>query len=159
MGFALTNMPVRSSAFADQGAIPKRHTQEGEDVSPALEWSNPPEGTKGYAVFCHDPDAPLVTPDGNYGFVHWVLYNIPGSVTSLAEGTGEYTVGKNDTGGSGYNGPMPPEGHGVHHYFYYVLALDQETSLPEGLSLYEMLAKLEPHILGLNRIVGTYQRG
>lgn len=74
MGFALSQMEVRSDSFATGGAIPQRHTQEGDDVSPALSWSGAPEDAKAFAVICHDPDAPLVNP-GSYGFVHWVLYN------------------------------------------------------------------------------------
>jgi Raf kinase inhibitor-like YbhB/YbcL family protein len=75
MAFALSSMSVTSSAFANHQAIPAKHTGEAEDVSPALAWEGAPEGTKGFAVICHDPDAPLVK-EGSYGFVHWVLYNL-----------------------------------------------------------------------------------
>ena len=158
MGFALSDMQLTSTAFESRGAIPARHTGEAEDVSPALEWSDAPDGTKAFAVICHDPDAPLVTP-GTYGFVHWVLYNLPGSTTRLEEGASEGTVGANDFGGTGYGGPMPPEGHGVHHYFFWVLALDKDLDLEAGLTLWEFLERAEPHIIGMNRLVGTYQRG
>ncbi len=158
MGFALCDMQVTSSAFETGGAIPKAHTGEGADTSPALAWNNAPEGTQAFAVVCHDPDAPLVKAD-SYGFVHWVLYNIPGSVTSLQEGSGEYTAGKNDFGNSGYGGPMPPAGHGRHHYFFWVFALDKELTLEPGLTMLELFARIEPHVLGMNRIVGTYQVG
>src|SRR5690606_2198180 len=87
MGFALNlDLQLTSDAFANDGAIPTRHTGEGEDVSPALSWSGAPAGTKSFAVICHDPDAPLVSANGTYGFVHWVHYNIPADVTSLPEG-------------------------------------------------------------------------
>ena len=88
MGFALSDMTLTSSAFEDGGPIPTRHTGEGEDVSPAFSWTEAPEGTRSFALICHDPDAPLVSP-GTYGFVHWVLYGIPGSATELPEGTGQ----------------------------------------------------------------------
>lgn len=160
MGFAFSNdMQLTSSAFTDNGAIPTRFTGEGEDVSPALSWSNPPEGTKAYAVVCHDPDAPLISANGTYGFVHWVHYNIPASVTSLHEGCTEHTEGKNNFGKTGYGGPMPPEGHGQHKYYFWVIALDQDLQLPPGLTLWELLAKVEPHALAMNRLIGTYQRG
>lgn len=158
MGFAPSDMKLTSSAFDDRAAIPRKHSGEGENVSPALAWTNPPDGTKAFAVFCHDPDAPLVTGGGQYGYVHWVCYGIPGSTTELAEGTKDFTAGKNETGEPGYTGPMPPNGHGVHHYFFWVMALDQEVDLPAGLTLYELLEKVEPHVIGMNRLVGTYQR-
>ncbi|MCL7940925.1 YbhB/YbcL family Raf kinase inhibitor-like protein [Halomonas sp. ATCH28] len=157
MAFALSTMQLESSAFAAGGAIPTKHTGEGDDVSPALTWQGAPEGTKGFAVICHDPDAPLVQ-NGSYGFVHWVLYNLPASTTSLKEGSSEGTPGLNDFGKTGYGGPMPPDGHGVHHYYFWVLALDKATDLPEGLSLPELLKQAEPHLIGMNRLVGTYQR-
>lgn len=158
MGFALSDLQLTSPSFTQGGAIPTRHTGEGEDVSPALSWSNVPQGTKSFALICHDPDAPKISREGEYGFVHWVLYNIPASVTSLQEATQSYTTGKNDFGRTGYGGPMPPNGHGVHHYYFWVLALDTEPTLPEGLSLRELLAKVEPNVLGMNRLVGTYKR-
>lgn len=157
MGFAPSAMQLTSSAFADGGAIPSKYTGESDDVSPQLAWTDPPEGTKSFVVFCHDPDAPLVKP-GTYGFVHWVLYNIPASVTELAEGDGGYTMGANDFGNAGYGGPMPPNGHGTHHYFFWVMALDAELDLPEGLTLWEMLEKTEANLIGMNRLVGTYVR-
>ncbi|MFM9271804.1 YbhB/YbcL family Raf kinase inhibitor-like protein [Halomonas elongata] len=157
MAFALTNMRVESPAFTDQGEIPARHTGEGEDLSPALSWHDAPEGTKGFAVICHDPDAPLVE-HGGYGFVHWVLYNLPGSTTSLEEATSEGTRGVNHFGRNGYGGPMPPEGHGIHQYYFWVLALDKPTALPEGITMAELLKQVEPHLLGMNRLVGTYRR-
>lgn len=158
MGFALSSMRLTSSAFSAAGAIPAKHTGEGEDVSPALSWTDAPEGTKAFAIVCHDPDAPLLTPIG-YGFVHWVLYGIPGNVTSLNENSSDYTQGNNDFGNAGYGGPMPPEGHGVHNYFFWVLALDEELDLSAGLSMLELFERIEPHCIGMNRLVGTYQRG
>jgi len=158
MGFALSEMELASSAFQQRGNIPTKYTGEGEDVSPPLSWSNAPEGARSFVVFCHDPDAPLVTP-GSYGFVHWVLYNIPVSVAKLTENSESYTCGTNNFGRSEYGGPMPPEGHGIHHYFFWVLALDAEVDLESGLSLEELLKAIEPNVIGMNRLVGTYSRG
>jgi len=157
MGFALSAMQLKSSAFQNRGEIPAKYTGEGANVSPPLEWTNVPEGTKSFAIICHDPDAPLIS-NGTYGFVHWLLYNIPASVTSLAEGGGDYTKGINDFNKEGYGGPMPPEGHGVHHYFFWVLALNKELNLEPGLSLWDFLERVEPHVLGMNRLVGVYER-
>jgi hypothetical protein len=151
-------MQLTSPAFAAGGRIPAKHTGEAENVSPALAWSDAPEGTRSFAVVCHDPDAPLVT-GGRYGYVHWVLYNIPGNVTSLAEGTTGYTSGVSDFGKPGYGGPMPPPGHGTHNYYFWVFALNAELNLEPGLTLWQLLEKIEPHTLGMNRLVGTYSRG
>jgi Raf kinase inhibitor-like YbhB/YbcL family protein len=158
MGFALSTMQLTSTAFEQGGEIPRKHTGEGEDVSPPLSWSKPPEGTRSFALICHDPDAPLVTP-GAYGFVHWVLYNIPGSVQGLPEGAKDYTRGYTSSGRDSYGGPMPPPGHGTHHYFFWLLALNAELDLPPGLSMWELLEKIEPNVVGMNRLVGTYSRG
>lgn len=158
MGFALSNMQLSSSAFTQGGQIPARHTGEGEDVSPALSWSGAPEGTRAFAIVCHDPDAPLISPGGTYGYVHWVLYNIPADTTGLAENEKGFTSGRNDFGKGGYGGPMPPNGHGVHQYYFWVLALNDDSSLPEGLTLWELLDKIEPNVIGMNRLVGRYKR-
>ena len=158
MGFALSGMKLECAAFGHHGAIPKRHTGTGEDVSPALSWRDPPAGTKSFAVICHDPDAPLVSP-GTYGFVHWVLYNIPGSVTALHEDVRDYTAGVNNFDRRGYGGPMPPEGHGTHHYFFWLLALGEDLDLEEGLTMWQLLERVEPHVIGMNRLVGTFRRG
>ena len=157
MGFALSDMRLTSSAFQDGGGIPSRHTGEGEDVAPAFEWSGAPDGTKSFALICHDPDAPLVKP-GEYGFVHWAAYNIPASASTLAEGAADYTSGRNDFGKTGYRGPMPPEGHGTHHYFFWLLAIDNDRELKPGLTMSQLLEEVEPNVIAMNRIVGTYAR-
>lgn len=158
MGFALSDMRLTSTAFENGGSIPSRYTGVDEDISPALSWSGAPAGTKAFAVICHDPDAPLVTPGGTYGFVHWVLYNIPGSVSGIDEGSGEFTNGKNDFGNVAYGGPMPPEGHGLHRYYFWVLALNEEIELEGGLTLWQLLARIEPNLIGMNRLVGAFER-
>lgn len=157
MGFALSDMQLKSPAFENRGEIPQKYTGYGEDMAPPLEWTNVPEGTRSFAIICHDPDAPLVLP-GTYGFVHWVLYNIPDSVTSLPEGCQDYTKGINDFSEEGYKGPKPPPGHGVHHYFWWLLALNQELNLESGLSQWQLLERIEPYIIGMNRIVGTCEK-
>lgn len=157
MKFALSAMQVRSPAFQDGGRIPAQHTGEGEDTSPALEWSDVPEGVRSFAVICHDPDAPVVS-SGGYGFVHWVLYNVPGTATGLPEGASGFATGPSDFGKSGYGGPMPPNGHGTHRYFFWVLALAREPDLEPGLTLRKLLEAVEPDVVGMNRVMGTYER-
>jgi Raf kinase inhibitor-like YbhB/YbcL family protein len=157
MGFAPSAMQLTSPAFKALGRIPRKHTGEDADVSPPLAWKDAPAGTKSYALVCHDPDAPLLTTVA-YGFTHWVLYNIPAAVTQLAEGDARFTNGVNSFGKPGYGGPLPPEHHGVHHYYFWLLALDTAKPLPAGLSLQELFAAIEPHVLGMNRLIGTYSR-
>ena len=157
MGFALSSMQLTSSAFNDGTNIPQQYTGEGEDISPQLSWTDAPEATKSFALICHDPDAPLISP-GSYGYVHWVLYNIPFNINSLEENTDLYTSGINDFGNLGYGGPMPPNGHGIHHYYFWILALDLEPSLQEKLSLWELLSVVEPNVIGMNRLIAKYSR-
>ena len=157
MGFALSNMQLTSTAFEAGGAIPSKHTGEGVDVSPQLSWSDAPENAQSFAIVCHDPDAPLLKPTG-YGYVHWVLYGIPGETNELQEGSDQHTQGQNDFGNTGYGGPMPPPGHGAHNYFFWVFALDDVLDLPANLTMLELFEAIEPHVIGMNRLVGTYQR-
>tara|TARA_A100001011_G_scaffold376731_2_gene439654 strand:+ start:7348 stop:7824 length:477 start_codon:yes stop_codon:yes gene_type:complete len=157
MGIALSSMQLTSSAFNDGTNIPQQYTGEGADISPQLSWTDAPEATKSFALICHDPDAPLISP-GSYGYVHWVLYNIPFNINSLEENTDLYTSGVNDFGNLGYGGPMPPNGHGIHHYYFWLLALDLEPSLQEKLSLWELLSVVEPNVIGMNRLIAKYSR-
>lgn len=157
MGFALSTLQLRSPAFDHCTMMPARCTAEGTNVSPALVFSGVPADARALAVVCHDPDAPLVT-GGGYGFVHWVLYNLPVGLRGLDEGTRLGTGGLNDFGETDYGGPMPPVGHGVHHYYFWALALSLDVRMPPGLSLTEFLAEVEPLIIGMNRLIGTYER-
>ena len=157
MGFALSDMQLESESFTDGAPVPTRHTGEGEDVSPAFTWHNVPDGTQEFALICHDPDAPLIKPDG-YGYVHWLLYNVPGAVSSLPEGVSDYTTGITDFGRDGYGGPMPPEGHGTHRYFFWLFALNDRLNLDSGLTMSELLKQIEPSVIGMNRLMGTYSR-
>ncbi len=157
MNFALSDMQITSSAFDEGGSIPAKHTGEGEDSSPPLAWSGVPDGTRSFALICHDPDAPVVSA-GGYGFVHWVLYNIPATVTSLPEGEASYASGPSDFGKPGYGGPMPPNGHGTHRYFFWLLALGRGPDLDAGLSLRELLETVEADVVGMNRLMGCYER-
>lgn len=158
-------MQLSSSAFAPGGAIPRRYTGEGEDISPPLQWTGVPTGTQELALICDDPDAPTPEP-----WVHWVLYKIPPQTTGLPEGlpkTAQLSQppgamqGKNSwTGGQtiGYRGPMPPPGHGVHHYHFTLYALDAPLSIQPGETKKNLLKKMEGHILATAELIGTYQR-
>ncbi len=147
-------MTVTSSAFEAGERIPTKHTGEGEDVSPPLAWSGAPDSTAEFALICDDPDAPRPEP-----WVHWVLDGIPAATDSLAEGsTGVGVEGKTSWGTTGYGGPMPPPGHGTHHYHFRVYALDQALELEPGVTKNELLRAMEGHVLAEGELVGTYDR-
>ncbi|HEX2028615.1 MAG TPA: YbhB/YbcL family Raf kinase inhibitor-like protein [Nitriliruptorales bacterium] len=153
MGLNLGDLQLTSSAFEDGDQIPTEHAGDGEDVSPPLEWREVPEGTREFALVCHDPDAPLVR-----GFTHWVVYGIPGDVTGIPRGGGgQYTEGQNDFGNRGYNGPAPPEEHGTHRYYFHLFALDAELGAAAGLTRLELLERIEGRVLEQARLVGTYE--
>jgi hypothetical protein len=151
--FNVADLTVTSPSFDEHGQIPKRFTGDGDDVSPAIEWSGVPEGTQSFAVVVHDPDAPLVD-----GFTHWVLYDIPADARSLEEGTHEYVSGLNTLGNDAYMGPGPPPGHGSHHYYVWVYALDANLDLPPKLARRQLLDLIEDHVIEQARAVGIYER-
>ena len=145
---------VTSSAFNPGAKIPRKYTGEGEDVSPPLAWSGAPADTKEFALICDDPDAPRPEP-----WVHWVLYGIPADRNSLPEGNaGGADEGKTSFGKIGYGGPMPPPGHGVHHYYFKVYALDQPLELGPGATKERLLEAMAGHVLAEGELVGTYER-
>lgn len=148
---------IASSAFEEGGMIPRRYTCDGEDVSPPLSWSGVPDGTKSLALICDDPDAPVGT------WVHWVLFNIPTTVTELSttvppERTLENGArhGVNDFRKFGYGGPCPPGG--THRYYFKLYALDAEIDLEPGLTKGQLLDAMEGHILAQGQLMGRYKR-
>ena len=155
MALNLGDLKITSSTFESGGGIPAMCAKANENVSPQLQWSGAPEGTREFALICHDPDAPMP-----HGWTHWVLYGIPASVTELPEGSGGagYLQGGNDYGEQGWGGPMPPPGHGTHHYYFWVYALDTELGADAGLTRLELLERLDGHVLEQARIVGTYEQ-
>ncbi|MGO8751755.1 MAG: YbhB/YbcL family Raf kinase inhibitor-like protein [Thermoguttaceae bacterium] len=156
---------LSSPAFADGQPIPKRHTGEGEDLSPPLAWSELPEGTRELVLICDDPNAPAAEP-----WVHWVLYKIAPDVAGLPEGITKEkrpaqppgaVQGRNSwtTGQTiGYRGPMPPVGHGVHRYYFRLYALNTRLTVESGLTKKAILNEMGRHILGEGQLMGTYQR-
>ena len=130
----------------------------GEDISPQLSWSGFPEGTQSFAVTVYDPDAPTAS-----GFWHWAAFNIPAEVTSLATGaSGSLPAGatelRNDGGQPGFVGAAPPPGHGVHHYYVVVHAVDvPNLEIPAEGSPAFLGFNLFSHTLGRAMIVATYE--
>jgi Raf kinase inhibitor-like YbhB/YbcL family protein len=147
----VADLRIKSPAFEGHKRIPDKFTTNGENVSPPLEWSGAPEGTEAFAIVVHDPDAPLVD-----GFTHWVAYGIEPATTSLPEGGEGVVQGLNSMGEEGYMGPAPPPGHGPHHYYFWVYALDENLDLPPGLDRRSLLQQIEDHVIEQARVVGTY---
>jgi Raf kinase inhibitor-like YbhB/YbcL family protein len=155
-------MELTSPAFEDGQPIPEQYTGEGKDVSPALKWSNPPEGTEEFALICEDPDAPREEP-----WVHWVIYGIPKAAQGLPAEMPEKEqlpegklqgVNSFGEGQVGYGGPMPPEGHGPHRYIFTLYALDSKLDLKPGLSKQELLRAIDGHAVAETTLTGTYER-
>ena len=156
------SFPLQSSSFKPNGAIPKKYTCEGDDVSPPLSWSNPPPGTKAYALIVDDPDAPDPKAPQTI-WVHWVLYNVPASATALPEGVAPKALppgtrqGVNDWKRTGYRGPCPPVGR--HRYFFKLYALDTELSDLGEANKAKLEQAMRGHVLATAELVGTYQKG
>ena len=153
----MTQFVLASSAFEDGGPIPRVHTCDGKDLSPPLSWSHPPEKTASFVLLVEDPDAPRKT------WVHWVLFDLPPTATSLPEGVparptveGGGVQGVNDFGNLGYGGPCPPSG--THRYVFTVSALDGKPGLPARSTREEVVAAMKGHTLAEARLVGRYTR-
>lgn len=159
--FVMT-MTLTSETVSQNQPIPRKHTGDGEDVSPSLRWSDVPEGCTEFALIMDDPDAPTEEP-----WVHWVLYKISADTNVLPENVLQTETlstpagaiqGENSWGTIGYRGPAPPKGHGVHHYQFKLYALDAALSLQPGLDKESLLEKISGHILGKGELIGTYER-
>jgi Raf kinase inhibitor-like YbhB/YbcL family protein len=148
----MAELSLTSSAFAAGGAIPRRHTCDGEDRSPPLSWSTPPTGTRSLALILDDPDA----PGGR--FIHWLGWGIAPDKGGLAEGEAAPLDGRNDFGTVGYRGPCPPRGHGRHRYRFRLHAVAEELRLVSGAGVQALERALTGKVLAVAELVGTYQR-
>lgn len=153
---------LQSPAFVQLGSIPRHHTCEGADVSPALAWSGVPAGAKSLALIVDDPDAPdPAAPQRTW--VHWVLYNLPSAAGGLAEGVAPGGLpagtleGRNDWQRSGYGGPCPPIGR--HRYFFKLYALDRMLPDLGQPAKAQLEGAMHGHVLATAELVGTYQKG
>jgi Raf kinase inhibitor-like YbhB/YbcL family protein len=160
-GFAMA-LTLTSPAFGPNGAIPKKHTCEGDDVSPALAWSGVPAGAKSLALVMDDPDAPDPKAPRTT-WVHWVVYDIPPTQAGLPEGAGRSPLptgardGVNDWKRPGYGGPCPPVGR--HRYFHKLYALDTQLGELKNPTKATVENAMQGHVLEKTELVGTYQKG
>lgn len=155
-GGTLPAMLLTSPAFAEGKAIPLRHSAYADNLSPELVWTEPPAGTKTFALICRDPDAPGGT------FYHWVVFNLPDSVRRLAEALPRdaapagATQGINSFGRPGYDGPRPP--FGTHRYYFDLYALDTALEFDRTATADKVLAAVRGRALGRASLMGSYSK-
>ena len=149
---------IKSPAFAHGAEIPKKHTCQAEDVSPALEWTAPPPRTVSFALIMDDPDAPGGT------WVHWVLWNLPPNAHQLPEAVAKQDQlndgtrqGRNSFRKIGYNGPCPPSGK-AHRYLFHLYVLDEKVDLAPGADSLSLQEAMKGHVLIQAEYMGTYRR-
>jgi hypothetical protein len=150
---------LRSSSFSHGEEIPRRHTCEGEDLSPPLSWSGVPAGTKSLLLIVDDPDAPDPAAP-RMVWVHWLLYDMAHDRTALPEGV---TVappgtreGVNDWKGAGWRGPCPPIGR--HRYFFKLYAVDKLLGDLGTPTKAQLEAEMSGHVVGEALLMGTYEK-
>jgi Raf kinase inhibitor-like YbhB/YbcL family protein len=151
---------LRSPSFEHEGAIPAKHTCQGDETAPPLAWSGAPAGTQSFALIADDPDAPDPRAPRTT-WVHWVLYNLPATASALPEGATATDLppgtreGINDFRQPGYGGPCPPIGR--HRYFFKLYALDvvlPDLRTPTKVALEKAM---NGHVLAQAQLMGTYE--
>ena len=152
-----SQMKITSTAFEHEGMIPVKYSCKGEDVSPPLKWEGAPEGTKSFVLINDDPDAPIGVWD------HWILFNIPSSVTELPEAVPARPEladgsrhGRNSWGRYDYGGPCPPRG--IHRYFFKLYAIDTMLDMKPGARKKEILKAIESHTLAKAELMGRFTK-
>lgn len=154
---ARTAITLSSTSLKD-GKVPTECTCDGDDASPSLEWTTPPEGTKSLALTATDPDAPGGT------FTHWLLFNLPGNALSLPKGLPQEghlsdgsEQGQNDFGKLGYGGPCPPPGN-AHRYVFTLYALDRTLNATAGSARSQLETAIRGHVLARGELTARYGR-
>ena len=152
---------LRSASFEHDGAIPAKHTCQGDDTAPPLAWAGAPAGTRSFALIVDDPDAPDPRAPRTV-WVHWVLYNLPATASALPEGATAADLppgtreGINDFRQPGYGGPCPPIGR--HRYFFKVYALDAELPDLRTPTKAALEKAMNGHVLAQAQLMGTYEK-
>ncbi len=150
---------LESSAFRNNHRIPRVHSCDGDDQPPPLSWRGAPPGTKSFALVCDDPDAPGGT------FFHWGIWDIPSEWIGLAKDLKRHPAGRaigeamNGFGKSGYSGPCPPKGDGIHHYHFRLFALGVEhLPLIGAVGCKAVAGTAEAHAIATAELIGLYER-
>jgi hypothetical protein len=149
----LTKLELTSTAFQNGQPIPVQYTCDGADQTPALNWGEPPQNAKSFALVIDDPDAPGGT------FRHWGVFDIPASTRSIGGSQRIGTEVNNDFGKPGYGGPCPPRGHGPHHYHFKLFALDvDKLNVAANAKVVDVENEATKHAIAKGELVGTYER-
>jgi Raf kinase inhibitor-like YbhB/YbcL family protein len=146
------DLELTSESFEHGEPIPERHSCSGEDASPPLVWSSPPEEARSMALIVHDPDA----PSGD--FVHWLAWGLDPADGGIEENSPAPAEGTNGFGRPGYAGPCPPPGHGPHRYLFRLYALDSAPKLEAGAAREQLEDAIEGHALAEAELMGTFER-
>ena len=148
-----------SPAIPPGGEIPTQYTCDGADISPPLSWSGVPAGTQSLVLGVEDPDAPSGV------FRHWTVFDIPPASRGLDAGysanrpIAALHEARNDFGKTGYSGPCPPRGGGIHHYHFRLLAISRPTlDLKTPAAALDVLRAAQPYVIQQTELVGTYHR-
>lgn len=150
----MAGIELASTAFNDQDLIPRRHTKDGEDLSPPLTWSGIPDGTAELVLLCEDPDAPSGT------FLHWVVTGIDPDSRGVEEGhtPPAGSPGTNGFGSTGWGGPRPPAGDKPHRYAFRLYALSEPVALSDGADADTVHRAVDHRKLAVGTLVGRYGR-
>src|SRR3974377_2117313 len=156
-------MRLMSSAFADGSVIPDKYTQAGQSISPELTWSNVPPGTATFVLLFHDPDVALQKKLDDV--THWLVFNIPGTATSLEEGIKEGATvanggvqAKNLRGTNAYMGPGAPATAPENTYTFELFALDTKLDLGPDATRADVMKAIDGHIIGKAVYEGRFHR-
>jgi Raf kinase inhibitor-like YbhB/YbcL family protein len=149
-------LTVWSEGFEPGRAMHVKYSQDGQNISPPIEWKGVPAGTEALALLVEDPDSPTPEP-----YVHWMVYNMEPGAHGLPEGymgMSGPSEGKNSTWHSGYVGMAPPKGDLPHHYHFQLFALDRRLDLVSGTGRTTLLHAMKGHVIGKGRLVGMFSR-
>lgn len=159
-GHAATQQPftLTSPDFADGARLPtsaafNQFGCPGQNIAPTLNWQGVPNRTRSFALAMNDYDAPVAG-----GFHHWVVFNIPGDVTTL-NGSSPFSQGTNDFGLTGYGGPCPPATGQIHHYVFTLYALSVKQIAGAALTYNQLIAAIDGSVTGATVIIGTFSIG
>ena len=156
---------LTSPAFSDNGMMAAKYAGKnpsnpnciGENISPPLQWVNPPAGTRSFALIMHDQEG-----RNGLGVTHWVIYGIDGTAREIGEGSGtnstaSFTSGKNVLGQNSYLGACPPKGTGPHHYVFTLVATRLEPgALQAGLAQSQLLEAIGSNAIGATGLIGRF---